>query len=34
LLALLGEQMVTVVIYSLFILAVCLLDFYRKEFNL
>ena len=34
LLAVLGEQMVTVVIYALFILAVCLLDFYRKEFNL
>jgi hypothetical protein len=34
LLTVLGEQMVTVVIYALFILAVCLLDFYRKEFNL
>lgn len=34
LLAVLGEQVLAVVIYALFILAVCLLDFYRKEFNL
>jgi len=34
LLPLLGEQLVTVLVYALFILAVCLVDFYRKEFNL
>ncbi len=31
--AALGEQLITVAIYSTFILAVCLVDFYRKEFN-
>ena len=31
---LLSEQFATVAIYSLFLLAVCLVDFYRKEFNL
>lgn len=34
LLALLGAQSLSVTIYSLFLLAVCLIDFYRKEFNL
>lgn len=33
LLATLGEQMFSVAIYALFLLAVCLVDFYRKEFN-
>ena len=32
--ALLGEQLLEVVVYALFILAVCLIDFYRKEFNI
>ncbi|MCH7882027.1 MAG: hypothetical protein IIB69_10745 [Proteobacteria bacterium] len=31
---LLFGQLLTVAIYSLFLLAVCLMDFYRKEFNL
>ena len=30
----LGAQSISVLIYSAFILAVCLVDFYRKEFNL
>ena len=30
----LGEQMLSVVVYALFLLAVCMVDFYRKEFNL
>jgi len=34
LVALLGEQLLEVVVYALFILAVCLIDFYRKEFNI
>ena len=34
LLAALGSQVFSVMIYSLFILAACLVDFYRKEFNL
>jgi len=34
LMALLGEQLLGVVVYALFILVVCLVDFYRKEFNL
>jgi ABC-type transport system involved in multi-copper enzyme maturation permease subunit len=34
LLTMLGEQLATVLVYALFILAVCLVDFYRKEFNL
>ena len=29
----LGEQLFSVVVYALFLLAVCLVDFYRKEFN-
>ena len=29
----LGEQFLSVVVYVLFLLAVCLVDFYRKEFN-
>jgi len=33
-LALLAEQGLSVSIYTLFLLAVCLVDFYRKEFNL
>ena len=33
-LALLGDQLLAVAIYSLFILAVCLVEFYRKEFNI
>jgi len=32
--AMLGSQFTTVSIYALFLLAVCLIDFYRKEFNL
>jgi len=32
--AMLGSQLATVSIYALFLLAVCLIDFYRKEFNL
>ncbi len=34
LLATLAEQLLSVVIYALFLLGVCLVDFYRKEFNL
>ena len=34
LLATLGNQALPVLIYSLFLLAICLIDFYRKEFNL
>jgi hypothetical protein len=34
LIAMLGSQLTTVSIYALFLLAVCLVDFYRKEFNL
>jgi hypothetical protein len=34
LIAMLGSQLATVSIYALFLLAVCLVDFYRKEFNL
>ena len=34
LMAALGEQVWSVGIYSLFLVAVCLFDFYRKEFNL
>jgi ABC-type transport system involved in multi-copper enzyme maturation permease subunit len=34
LIAMLGSQLATVSIYALFLLAVCLIDFYRKEFNL
>ncbi len=33
LLATLGEQLFGVMIYALFLLAVCLVDFYRKEFS-
>jgi ABC-type Na+ efflux pump permease subunit len=33
LLAVLGSQFQSVVVYALFLLAVCLVDFYRKEFN-
>ena len=33
LLAILGEQLFSVSIYASFLLAVCLIDFYRKEFN-
>jgi hypothetical protein len=33
LLATLGNQLSSVVVYALFLLAVCLVDFYRKEFN-
>jgi ABC-type transport system involved in multi-copper enzyme maturation permease subunit len=33
LLTTLGDQLVTVAIYALFILAVCLVDFYRKEIS-
>ncbi len=33
-LPLLAEQSLSVTIYALFLLAVCLVDFYRKEFNL
>ena len=32
--AMLGNQLASVSIYALFLLAVCLVDFYRKEFNL
>jgi hypothetical protein len=32
--AMLGTQLASVSIYGLFLLAVCLIDFYRKEFNL
>jgi len=32
--AMLGSQFITVSIYALFLLTVCLIDFYRKEFNL
>jgi len=34
LIAMLGSQLASVSIYTLFLLAVCLVDFYRKEFNL
>ena len=34
LIAMLGNQLAAVSIYALFLLAVCLIDFYRKEFNL
>ena len=34
LIAILGNQLTSVSIYALFLLAVCLIDFYRKEFNL
>ena len=34
LIAMLGSQLTSVSIYALFLLAVCLIDFYRKEFNL
>jgi ABC-type Na+ efflux pump permease subunit len=34
LLAMLGSQFASVSIYALFLLSVCLIDFYRKEFNL
>jgi hypothetical protein len=34
LIAVLGSQLASVSIYALFLLAVCLVDFYRKEFNL
>jgi len=34
LIGILSKQLVTVTIYALFLLAVCLVDFYRKEFNL
>lgn len=30
----LGEQLLSVFVYALFLLVVCLVDFYRKEFNL
>jgi hypothetical protein len=30
----LGGQLLSVVVYALFLIAVCLVDFYRKEFNL
>jgi hypothetical protein len=33
LLAMLGSQLASVSIYALFLLTVCLIDFYRKEFN-
>jgi ABC-type Na+ efflux pump permease subunit len=33
LLAILGDQLFSVTVYALFLLAVCLVDFYRKEFN-
>ena len=32
-LAMLGDQLLSVSIYALFLLAVSLVDFYRKEFN-
>ena len=34
LIAMLGSQLASVSIYALFLLTVCLVDFYRKEFNL
>ncbi len=34
LIAMLASQFASVSIYALFLLAVCLIDFYRKEFNL
>jgi len=34
LIAMLGGQLASVSVYALFLLAVCLVDFYRKEFNL
>jgi ABC-type transport system involved in multi-copper enzyme maturation permease subunit len=34
LIGLLSDQLLTVTIYSSFLIAVCLVDFYRKEFNL
>jgi hypothetical protein len=34
LITMLGSQFASVSIYALFLLAVCLVDFYRKEFNL
>ena len=34
LLPMLGEQLFSVAIYAGFLIAVCLFDFYRKEFNL
>ncbi len=34
LIAMLGSQLASVSIYALFLLSVCLIDFYRKEFNL
>jgi ABC-type transport system involved in multi-copper enzyme maturation permease subunit len=34
LLATLGSQLFSVTIYALFLLSVCLVDFYRKEFNI
>ena len=33
LLPVLGDQLFSVVIYAAFMLAVCLVEFYRKEFN-
>ena len=33
LVATLGDQLLSVAVYALFLLAVCLVDFYRKEFN-
>ncbi|MCP4765372.1 MAG: hypothetical protein GY875_03800 [Gammaproteobacteria bacterium] len=33
LLATLGDQLLSVTVYALFLLAVCLVDFYRKEFS-
>lgn len=33
LLAVLGTQLTSVAVYALFLLGVCLIDFYRKEFN-
>ncbi len=33
LLAVLGTQLTSVAVYALFLLGVCLVDFYRKEFN-
>lgn len=34
LIAMLGSQLASVSVYALFLLAACLVDFYRKEFNL
>jgi hypothetical protein len=34
LVGLLSDQLLTVTLYSIFLIAVCLVDFYRKEFNL